>query len=560
MLTSLFVENIALIKRLEIDLSSGFTVLTGETGAGKSILIDSISLLMGNKSNRELIRTGEEKATVSGIFSCDEETVKLIEEMGISFDGDSTLCLQRTLYADGRSTTKINGRTYPLSFQRSIGRSLINIHGQHDTKLLLDSASHTDLIDSYSESEPFLKAYQTEYRILASLRSEIKTLQKNESEKETLTLLLEKQIEEIKSARLKEGEEEELLSQRTILANAEKISRQVKTIVHSLYRNEKGVHATSLIDKALEAVDRIKETQPSFADYADKLTKMKYDLEDLCMSAESLLPDTDGDPAHLLNEIEDKLDTIARLKKKYGDTVADILAFKADAEKKLANVNNNASLLEEKKREFKKHAALLKEKADALSACRKGGAERLEKAVLESLSFLDMPKVRFSVSFGDNGGHYAENGGDVIEFLLSANPGEPLKPMAKTASGGELSRVMLALKSAFREKDKTPTLIFDEVDNGVSGKTAQKIGIKLKQIASTSQVLCVTHSAQIASLADHHYKIAKSEENSRTETHLQLLGKDERIGEIARIIGGQEITDTIRQTARELIEQSISIL
>lgn len=556
MLSSLYVENIALIKKLDLELSGNFTVFTGETGAGKSILIDAISLLTGNRRNKELIRTGEEKATVSAIFNCKDEIKKQLEEMGITFDGDNNIFIERYIYTDGRSSAKVNGKPYPLSFLRSVGQILINIHGQHDTPLLLDSRFHTELLDSYSETKGELDEYSKEYEYLSSLRAKIKSMQKEEEEKDSQIILLNRQINEIESAKLKKGEEEELSDKKKRIAGIEKVSKQTRIIMQSLYKNEKGIHAYSLIQNAVNGINEIRDLFPDAEEYIEKLTKMAYDLEDIFLVSSSIVPDIEEDPEDILNSIEERLDVISRLKKKYGDSVEDMMAFADEAKRKLERIKSNAQLLEEYKADFKKHTSILKLKADILTSKRKRGALSLEESVKASLEFLDMPKVRFSVNFGDNAGRYYENGGDVIEFLISANAGEPLKPMAKTSSGGELSRIMLALKAAFREREKTPTLIFDEIDNGVSGKTALKIGIKLKQIADTSQVLCVTHSAQIASLSDSHMKISKYENEHKTETKVDELTASERIDELARIIGGQDITETIRDTARELLKQA----
>lgn len=556
MLASLHIENIAVIRCADIDLSKGFTVLTGETGAGKSIIIDSINFLMGNRTGKELIRNGESKALVSALFTDIPETVSIkLNEIGINVDENGELFLQRTLSLDGKSQIKINGRTCPASILKEVAGLLINIHGQHDSKYLLESKYHIDLLDSFAEIDELLDEYRVYYGRMTEVASKIKDITISEGEKERLTELLSYQIKDIDGAKLKKGEEEALLAREGVLRNSEHISKQIRFCYKALYSNEKGVTAATLARRSADALFSVSDVLPELKEMSEKLNNFAYEMEEIAVSAKELAGDISLDPLLELNEVQSRLDVIYKLKRKYGNTVEEILEYRNKIAEELDNITRSDDKIAELKREYSEAKA----KADALSASitqkRLDAAKTLEEAVCECLAFLEMPKVRFKVAVTDSD-KYNSKGKNDVEFLLSANPGEPLKAMSKIASGGELSRIMLSLKSVLREKESTGTVIFDEVDTGVSGKTSQKIGIKLKQTAESCQVLCITHAAQIAALADVHLFISKSEVNGRVETAVDSLNYEARIKEIARIMGGQDITDVILSGAKELLETS----
>lgn len=556
MLSSLHIENIAVIRRVDIDLTRGFTVLTGETGAGKSIIIDSINFLLGNKIGKELIRNGENTALVSALFT-DIPSVILerLDELGLAPDENGEFFVQRTISLDGRSKITINGRTCPLSLLKESAGLLVNIHGQHDSKYLLENKFHIDILDSYADTLSDIEAYREHYEKMNSIVSKIKEIQISEGEKERLTELLSYQIKDIDSAKLKNGEEEALTARESVLRNSEHISKQIRFCYKALYANDKGVTASTLARKSADALLSVSDVIPEFKEYAEKLQNFAYEMEEIAVSAKESAGDISLDPLLELNEVQTRLDVIQKLKRKYGDSVADILAYRSKIAEELDNINRSADVIEELKREFKEVRQQAELLASRVSEKRRRSADILEKAVSECLAFLEMPKVRFKVDITEQE-KFGPKGRDEVSFMLSANPGEPLKMLSKIASGGELSRIMLALKSVLREKESTGTVIFDEVDAGVSGKTAQKIGIKLKQTSESCQVLCITHSAQIAALANRHLFISKEEKEGRVETAVADLDHDSRVGEIARIMGGKDITEVLLKSAEELLDTS----
>lgn len=558
MLTSLHIENIAVIKNADIDFNSGFTVLTGETGAGKSIIIDSINLLLGTRPSKDLIRTGETNAMVSALFTnISEISANHLNEMGIKLsEDDNSLLLQRNISADGRSTTRLNGRTIPVSLQKEIGKLFINIHGQHDNQALLQPTRHIYFLDSYADVTDTLQEYEKYYDLMNETTKRISELSRNEQEKARLIELLKYQINDIDSANLKENEDEKLTQESNKIQNYDKILRQVKLVYRALYRNDKGLSAFDLITRASEALEQISDVLPEAAKFIEKLTDFKYEIEDIAETVHDIGSDDYDDPTAELNRVESRLDEIYRLKRKYGSTIEEVIEFKNKAIKELEDIELSDEKILQLKEKYNEYEAKAKELSEQLTQIRKEAAKILEKKIMEELSFLEMAKVKFAVQITPVNNSYTKRGVDEVEFIISTNPGEPLKALSKIASGGELSRIMLAMKSVFAGRENTETIIFDEIDTGISGKTSQKIGVKLQQTANNCQVVCVTHSAQIASTAHNHLYINKTEHNGRVETTVTPLNEEERVNEIARIMGGLHITENLLETAREMIENN----
>lgn len=552
MIQSLHIENIAVVKSLDVDLSSGFTVLSGETGAGKSIIIDSLGLLLGAKADRELIRTGETKATVSALFCNVGATVAdRLSEMGFECE-DGTVSLLRTLGAS--SSARINGRAVTVAMLREIGGMLFNIHGQNDNQQLLDPKNHIRLLDSFSGNEQLLEEYSAVYREILHTRCEIDSIRKDAMERERLGEVLKFQIADIDGVKLKIGEEEALEELVKRLESAEKINKACALADKAIRGTDKTRGASALADIAACALESVSDAIPQASELAARLNDIKYELEDIAEIARDMSDIGEGDPTARLDKAQSRLAAIAKLKRKYGSTVEEVLAFRADAAQRLElmdNAEDRAAELEETLHGLEGKA---KELAGKLRERRRKSASELKAKVCETLSFLDMPKVRFEVGFTPTK-DFGAFGLDGVEFLIATNAGEPLMPMEKIASGGELARIMLSLKNVLNECDGVQTVIFDEIDTGISGKTSRKVGIKLKEIAASSQVLCVTHSAQIASLAHNHLRIFKSETDGRVSTALVPLDYEGRIEEISRILGGLEITDAVREAAREMISE-----
>ena len=552
--------DIAVIKKLDVDLSKGFTALTGETGAGKSIIIDSINMLMGGKLQRELIRTGEKKATVCGVFTdLSSSALEKLAELGLEADEDGALMLQKSITEDGRSTVKLNGRTITAAVQKEIASSLINIHGQNDSLLFLTKSSHINLLDSFAENGIALDDYKKSYEEYTDIKGKLENLESGDKEKNRLIEIYRFQIGEIDALRLKEGEEEKLEAECSRLRNLEKIQKQTSFAYRVLHSSEKSASVTYLLDRAAQSVLSISDVIPEAASLAEKLKNYRYEIEDIAMTVEGFSSDGfEGDPTARLNKIEGRLDAIAKLKRKYGSTISEILAFRNEISEKLDMIEQSDDKIAEYKEKLEMIKKQMAEKADALRKTRKNAASVLRDRIMDVLVFLDMPKVRFDVSIAPT--EPRANGFDDVEFLVATNAGEPLKPMIKIASGGELSRIMLAMKSVLADKDSIDTLIFDEIDTGISGGTSRKVGIKLKSISKGIQVICVTHSAQIASLADNHFKIVKTENEGRAFTELRLLDGEGRVEENARILGGIEVTETQRRAAYEMIREGESLL
>ena len=573
MLETLHIENIAVVREADIEFPSGFTVLTGETGAGKSIIIDAINLLLGARPAKDLIRAGEGQAVAAAVFSSIPAPLcTQMAEAGVRLEDEGTMFLQRTVQADGRASTRAGGRPMSVSSQKEYIGQLIAIHGQHDNQMFLRPETHIVYLDEYAHLETLLAEYTVLYKEYNEIGTRIRSLQKGKQEKTRMAELLRYQIADIDAGRLKPKEEEQLLIRRNKIRSAEKIAKQVKTVYHALFRSEKNYSAVEQIDRAVTALDGMTDIVPEAAAFSEKLNNFRYEIEDIAETVRSYAEDTDGDPTVLIDKIETRLDNIAKLKKKYGATVEEVLAYREKAAKDLDDITLSDEKIAELNIQMEKKHAELWEAAKRLTAERIRMGKQLSARIMEELSFLDMEKVRFHVSVRplnaeealEDGSlpentppHFNSRGCDRVEFLISTNPGEPLKPLDKIASGGELSRIMLAAKCVTADTEQIGTMIFDEVDTGVSGKTSQKIGMKLKELGRHGcQVICVTHSAQIAALADTHLFIKKQETDGRVETTVTTLDPPGRVEEISRIIGGMEITDTVRDTARELLAKA----
>ena len=559
MLSSLHIENVAVIRRLDIDFKDGFTVLSGQTGAGKSVILDCIELLLGAKADKELIRHGESQAVIEGVFdNITDTTAKALGEAGIPTDEDGALMIRRVLSTDGRSQLKLNGRSVTLAVLRNITYTLVNIHGQSDTSALEDPESHIGIVDTYAMNTGLLSEYSHAFSQLEEIRHRIREIKERSAESERLKEILEYQIRDIDSAGLHDGEEEELVEKKVKLRNSEKLTKNAEFIYKALRGSEKGSVAY-LLDRSITATQSIAGFLPEFSEYAERLRDMLYQVEDISEEVYSVLDGLDSDPTEALNLIESRLDKINKLKRTYGLTVKDILEFRGKCAEELDTLENCEDLLKKLgkgEREAYKSALMV---ADKLHERRVSSAKELEARVRETLEFLDMPKVVFfaniTETYDGEDKVLNKNGSDTLEFYISANLGADPQPISKIASGGELARVMLAFKGVITDKDGVSTVIFDEIDAGVSGKTARKIGIKMLELARNTQLFCVTHSAQIASLADTHYLISKSEVDGATETHVEKLDFDGRVAELSRILGGINITDSQRRAALDMLNE-----
>ena len=544
MLSLLHIENIAVIESADIQFDRGFNALTGETGAGKSILIDSIGFLLGARGDRDLLRTGEEKAVVSAMFGdLGAESLRLLAENELSPDEDGNLLLTRTLGADGRTQCKVNGRAVGTYTLRAIAPTLISIHGQSDNLQLLKSENHLSMLDAYAGNEAARSAYAEAYAAMQAARRALEALQMSDAEKQKKLETLTRTVQLLESAKLHPGEEEKLLAERRIVADAERISRQTAFVYRALRDAEKG-NVAYILDRCAAALSQIADTVPRAAELAARLGDMKYEIEDIADTVYDFTGDIGDDPAARLDRIESRLDKLDKLKKKFMTDEAGLLEKLADAKRELTALSDLSD-----------ETARAKKALDAATAAATAAAaaERLVPLVSDELAFLDMEKVRFLTDIRPAA--LSATGADAVEFLISTNPGEEPKPIAKIASGGELARIMLALKSVFADSFGVQTVIYDEIDAGVSGKTARKIGIKLKTSARGTQTICVTHSAQIASLADRQLLIEKQVIDGRTETQVSEITGDDRVREIARILGGVTVSETMRSSARELIDE-----
>ena len=561
MLRSLYIENIAVARQLNVDLSPGFTVITGETGAGKSVMIECLALITGGKSQREMIRTGAERAVVSAVFS-DVVLPDSLRDAGMETDENGELEICRTLTLDGRSAVKINRRSVPLSVLKELGASLVSIQSQSETRNLLDKSFHLDMLDEYAGTENLLREYAVPYGEWQELTASAQALRESLQQKNMLTDILKYQIKEIDAARLSAPDEDEkLTAMRAKIKNIERIAKYSSFVYRALTQSEKGATASVLLQKSSAALRQLADVMPEAEELAARLDNYRYEIEDIGESARALMDDGDvRDPEKQLNQIEARLSLIERLKRKYGNTIADILAFRRDAAEKLADLESGDEKLSEIEDRIRDVRVRLSRKAAEITQARRTAAEVISRSVCYTLSYLDMPKVRFLVDiqkvYAGGEEQFGPRGSDDVTFMIATNPGEPPMPLAKIASGGEMSRVMLALRSVMNTKSGANTVVFDEIDAGVSGGTSEKIGIKLKEMAGGTQTLCITHSPQIAALADTHLRIRKKVTDGRAESEIEELDENGRVSEIARIIGGVSVTDTQRDAAREMIENN----
>lgn len=552
MLESLHIENMAVMARTDADLTSGLVTVTGETGSGKSVMIDCLMFLLGGKPVRDLLRSGAEKGMVSAVFSSPgDECLAYLADLG--FDVDDELLLQRTLTADGKTQARINGRVIPQSVLRDAARFLVSIHGQNDNQLLLQRAAQKKILDGVADFGGDMIAYEEAYGRYTAATTALDALQKDEAEQNRLRDILQYQIAEIDAAHLKTGEDEELTARRLKLQHAEKIAKNSDFAYRALYGNEKG-NVVSLLDRAAQALSQLADVVPEAGAAAEKLTALRYEAEDVAMTAHDLAGSEEGDVTAALDRVEARLDAIEKLRRKYGGNIREILAFRAAAAERLAGLDNREEECARLSGEIDAAMAVMKVKSARLHEARTAAAKTLSDGVMRELAFLDMPAVSFVVTIEDTG-TFGPTGQDEITFCIATNPGEPLLPLSRVASGGELARVMLALKSVLNDRDGVGTAVFDEVDTGISGKTARKIGIKLAEIGKKTQVLCVTHSAQIASLSTTHLKIVKTEEAGRACSVIVPLDEAGRRTEVSRILGGLSVTPAQVAAAADMIEE-----
>jgi len=549
MLQLLHIENIAVIEEADITFDPGFNALTGETGAGKSIVIDAMGAVLGQRTSRDLIRTGAEKAFVSAIFTNIDMTIPALADNGIDAQ-EGELLLQREIWADGKNTCRCNGRPITVSQLRQIGASLLNIHGQHDGQLLLDPERHCDYLDSFGALEETIAAYREQYHAMDAIRKQIRSLQMDEAERERRVDMLRHQIEELERAQLKEGEEEELLARRNILRNSEKFLSAIQSASFCLSGDDDSAGVVSALQEAERALRSIAGLDEQFGELADRLREVQSEAYDIAETVRDLEGSYDFSPGEL-DAVESRVDQLYRLKKKYGATVEDMLAYLEKCKTELdaiAYADDTTARLEKELEKARKKAG---KAASALTEARKSAASELERRIETELRALDMPKMRFAICFEEV--ELGENGADEVRFLMSANVGEDLKAIHKIASGGELARIMLALKNVLSENESIGTMVFDEVDTGVSGRAAQKVGEKLAQVSRKKQVLCVTHLPQLAAMADTHFSVEKGERSGRTYTSVCRLDRMQRKAELARLTGGANVTETMLSGAEELI-------
>lgn len=549
MLRLLHIENIAVIERADILFERGFNVMTGETGAGKSIVIDAISAILGERAYRDMIRTGTQKAAVRAIFE-DVSESKWFADNDVPFAPETTI--QREIYLDGKNVCKVNGVPVTVSVLKQLGIQLINIHGQHDSASLFDENYHLSFLDGFACDDALLDDYREKYQSVLSLRHEIDRLSMDESEKLRRMETLKYQIEEISRADLKPGEDDTLESRRKLLQNSEKLSEGLQDAAGCIDGGDDSEGAAALLSEAERALARIARYDESLSQLHDTVSDLMYQVQDVAEQLRDRLYQLSYS-ADELEQIEDRLDTIHRLRRKYGATCEDILQFLAKAQKELDEIEFAGDRVEQLKGKLRKAEKAAWDAALRLRETRKAAAKGLTARILDELSQLDMKKVQFSCEFAET--ELSPVGADAVAFYMSANLGEALKPLNKVASGGELARIMLALKNVLAEKDHVPTLIFDEVDTGVSGRAAQRVAEKLHEVSKTKQVLCVTHLPQLAALADTHLLIAKGEHDGRTFTTVEPLDLEGRKAELARIIGGTNITETTLKSAEEMLRR-----
>lgn len=551
MLELLHIENIAIIEAADIEFAPGFNALTGETGAGKSIVIDSLSAVLGQRTSRELIRTGAEKAFVSAAFS--GMAPELTEELGIQPEADGTLLLQREIQTDGKNVCRVNGRPVTVGQLRALGARLLNIHGQHDGQQLLDEEQHIVYLDSFGRVEILINTYAEKYKHFTDIRRQIGALQMDEAEKARRVDTLQYQIEELRRAKLKSGEEEELTARRGMLRNAEKFLGAVAGADYALNGDDSGGGALSALRQAQDALGGVRHLDDAFGQLYERLGEAYSEVYDIAATVEDKRGELDVSPGEL-DRVESRMDLLYRLKKKYGATVEDMLDYQARCEAELAQIEDAGDTLARLEQALSRAEKEARQVAQALSDARKAAADRLTSQILAELQQLDMGKIRFAVDFAEK--PLDSDGMDTVRFLMSANVGEELRPIHKIASGGELARIMLAMKNVLSEQDHEGTMVFDEVDTGVSGRAAQKVAEKMARISRRKQVLCVTHLPQLAAMADTHFSVEKGERGGRTYTEVRRLDREQRRRELARLTGGSHVSQTMLDGAEELLVQA----
>ena len=549
MLSSLQIENVAVIQKAEVHFKPGLNVLTGETGAGKSILIDSINAILGNRTSKDLVRTGASKAVIRAAFEqVPDAVLNSLEKAG--YERSDALMLSREITAEGKSTCRINGMPATASVLRELCGGLININGQHDSVGLLNPARHLGILDDYAQNDAEFQEYYVLYRELVRIKRELDAMITDEAEKQRKIDLLSYQVQEIEDAGLTAGEEQTLESRRKILANASAIRDKIAQSYALLSGDDESSGAVDLLGEASHAIDTAAQLDDALAAASSQLLDLYYNAKDVAADLIGRLDSYDTNDAEL-DEIEQRLDLIYKLKRKYGDTVEDVIEFGQNAREELERIQSSQERHDHLQAEKRRLYTLAREKAEALTQTRLHAFEALNKRISGTLDFLNMPGVRMTLRH--TRGPLASHGQDSIEFYISTNPGEAPKPLAKIASGGELSRITLAIKNAMADKDAVPTVIYDEIDSGVSGKAAGRIGEVLRQSAQGHQILCITHTAQIAALADCHLLIQKNVANDRTYTEIHPLDEEGRVEALARLISGDHVTDISRANAREML-------
>ena len=552
MLSSLQIENVAVIQKANVHFEKGLNVLTGETGAGKSILIDSINAILGNRTSKDLVRTGAAKAVIRAAFeNVPPAVLDSLEKAG--YERSEALLLSREITAEGKSTCRINGMPATAAILRELCGGLININGQHDSVGLLNPAHHESILDAYAQNRTEYQEYYTVYRELVKIKRELDAQITDESEKQRRIDLLSYQVQEIEDAALTAGEEQTLESRRKVLSNASTIRDRIAQCYALLSGDDETPGAVDLLGEASNAVDAAAQLDGELSTSAGQLLDLYYNAKDAAADLIGRLDAYETNDAEL-DEIEQRIDLIYKLKRKYGDTVEDIIAFGQKAREELELIQSSQERVEHLQAEQHRLYVLAREKAETLTQTRLKAFEELNKRISGTLDFLNMPGVRMTLHHAR--GPLASHGQDSIEFYISTNPGEAPRPLAKIASGGELSRITLAIKNAMADKDAVPTVIYDEIDSGVSGKAASRIGEVLRQSAEGHQILCITHTAQIAALADCHLLIQKNIANERTYTEIHPLDEDGRVDALAHLISGDHVTELSRANAREMLEQT----
>ncbi|KAF5059637.1 DNA repair protein RecN [anaerobic digester metagenome] len=553
MLELLHIENIAVIEQADIQFRPGFNALTGETGAGKSIVIDAMGAVLGGRTSRDLIRTGSKKAVVSAEFSGVSSDLPGLAECGAEPDEDGLLMIQREIDGDGKNFCRINGRPVTVSQLRALGANLLNIHGQHDGQQLLDEEQHGAYLDRFGRLESALNEYRGVYDAMAELRRSMDALRMDEAEKARKVDSLHFQIDELERAELRSGEDEELQERRDLLRNGEKYLSAVSGADHCLNGDDETGGAVALLQEAENALTHVKGHNGRLEEIWNRLEQLRCEAYDLAETVRDLVGEFDFSPEEL-DQVESRSDQLYRLKKKYGATVEEMLEYLNRSRRELDEIETADDTLVRLEGQLVKAQKAVSAAGAALTKARKAAASELEQRILKELKDLDMNRVRFSIEFMPK--EPVPDGCDAIRFLMSANAGEDLKPIARIASGGELARIMLALKNVLAEQERVGTLVFDEVDTGVSGRAAQKVAEKLAQVSRHKQVLCVTHLPQLAAMADSHFSVEKGEREGRTFTEVVQLDRQRRMAELARLTGGSKVTDALLQSAGELLDEA----